>query len=148
MDLLVFILYKHCISVYNYLVQDKKHQRRSNQMTNASTIERVTATGRTVQKNAFEAKREVNVHRYTRANKCNQPFRCGYKHTERLEKLMLSSPTLIEDLNKRGIKQSIKHRAIWSPCCDETVVVGHFSWSALICPECGAEVGKYSWLTL
>ena len=99
-------------------------------MTNTNTVERVTATGRTIQKNAMEAKNEVNVCRYTRANKCNQPFRCGYKH------------------NKRGIKQSIKHRAIWSPCCDKTVVVGNFSWSELICPECGAEVGKYSWLTL
>ena len=35
MELLVFMLYKHRTSLYNYLVQGKKHQRRSNQMTNA-----------------------------------------------------------------------------------------------------------------
>ena len=34
MELLVLILYKCCISVYNHLVQDKKHQRRGNQMKN------------------------------------------------------------------------------------------------------------------
>ena len=88
-------------------------------MTNTNTVERVTATGRTIQKDAFEAKREVRVGRYTRAKKNHIMFKGSYKH-----------------------------RAIWSPCCDETVVVGHFSWSALICRECGSEVGKYSWLTL
>ena len=38
MDLLVLILYKHRTSLYTYIVQDKKHQRRSNKMDKATKI--------------------------------------------------------------------------------------------------------------
>ena len=39
-------------------------------------------------------------------------------------------------------------RAILSPCCLAQRVVYHFSWSAIICPACGAEVLKRRWLVV
>jgi len=37
-------------------------------------------------------------------------------------------------------------QAIVSPCCLAQRVVYHFSWSAIVCPDCGAEVEKRRWL--
>ena len=37
-------------------------------------------------------------------------------------------------------------RAILSPCCLARRVVYHFSWSAIVCPDCRGEVEKRDWL--
>ena len=37
-------------------------------------------------------------------------------------------------------------RPILSPCCLAERVVYHFSWSAILCPDCAAEVEKRRWL--
>ena len=31
------------------------------------------------------------------------------------------------------------------PCCSQTALVFHFSWSALGCPDCHYIVDKYDW---
>lgn len=37
-------------------------------------------------------------------------------------------------------------RTVQSPCCHGQVVVFHFAWSALLCPECRSEVEKTDWV--
>ena len=37
-------------------------------------------------------------------------------------------------------------KAILSPCCLAQRVVYHFSWSAIVCPDCRGEVEKRDWL--
>ena len=72
MELLVFILYKHRTSLYNYLVQGKKHQRRSNQMKITTTEQEifeiaqelfaeVEINANEVARNAFDIAAELKI---------------------------------------------------------------------------------------
>lgn len=36
-------------------------------------------------------------------------------------------------------------RVIHCPTCNKETRVFHFSWSAMTCPHCGDDVGKYEW---
>jgi hypothetical protein len=39
-----------------------------------------------------------------------------------------------------------KGKTIYCPHCKNSTHVYNFSWSALVCPSCEAEVNKYLWL--
>lgn len=39
-----------------------------------------------------------------------------------------------------------KGKTIYCPHCNGSTHVYNFSWSALVCPSCKAEVNKYLWL--
>lgn len=39
-----------------------------------------------------------------------------------------------------------KGKTIYCPHCKNSTHVYNFSWSALVCPSCKAEVNKYLWL--